>query len=242
MLQQWQKSWYENFIAADYSFRNLTYPNDKLNAISGIASAFHKLRPSRYLAGHWEENLTSSLCWSSSSLHGKKHKPDVYRAPSRSWASMDCEVIWDLWSKTPIIPAAEILEVHTDVDPANFGEVAGEFLKLRAPTLRGRVSLRRKDFFVLLHDNGIEDEAMMDLDVIVDGELSACLLGFIEVTGSSVQYKWITYSLLVSHIDGVSRRVGMVRTLYGRVARGLIHGLEELELKRYAPLEDYTII
>jgi len=78
-----------------YTRADLTYPSDKLPALSGLANdmkrALCELRPDdphRYIAGLWEEDLRTGLCWNSnaSSFHTR---PATYRAPSWSWASID---------------------------------------------------------------------------------------------------------------------------------------------------------
>ncbi|XXH04541.1 hypothetical protein Hte_010958 [Hypoxylon texense] len=54
--------WYEMVDA--YSGRDLTYPTDKLPALSGIAAVVGKLRPDdRYLAGLWRDDIIRGLSW-----------------------------------------------------------------------------------------------------------------------------------------------------------------------------------
>jgi len=79
-------------LVAIYSKRRLTFHNDKLAAISGIASRFAfqwGLQSSSYLAGLWKGNLVNDLLWSTSYFNSKSY-PD--RAPSWSWARMDGEL------------------------------------------------------------------------------------------------------------------------------------------------------
>jgi hypothetical protein len=77
----------------DYSSRNLSFPEDKLLAISGIANQFVKDAvldvDDRYLGGLWEKALPGALLWVC--LNPRK-RSDKYRAPSWSWAAVDGEI------------------------------------------------------------------------------------------------------------------------------------------------------
>lgn len=72
-----------------YSACGLTYMVDKLMAFSGIAQGFKQTdNPNDdYVAGLWRRLLPASLCWTTMELD-RPHRPDVYRAPSWSWASL----------------------------------------------------------------------------------------------------------------------------------------------------------
>jgi hypothetical protein len=84
------KTWHS--LMGFYSKCCLTFHNDKLAAISGIASRFayqRGIQSSSYLAGLWKENLVDDLLWSP--LYGEsKSYPD--RAPSWSWARVDAQI------------------------------------------------------------------------------------------------------------------------------------------------------
>ncbi|KAJ3562341.1 hypothetical protein NPX13_g8601 [Xylaria arbuscula] len=74
-----------------YTRSNLTYQNDKLIALSGIAREFSKLIDEPYYAGVWGgDYAVFSLLW-----HSLPQRPVVaipqseYRAPSWSWASTE---------------------------------------------------------------------------------------------------------------------------------------------------------
>ncbi|OOO03846.1 Heterokaryon incompatibility [Aspergillus oryzae] len=87
--EEW-KSTREAWFAAlrNYTPRSVSHPADKLIAFAAIAETFHALcSETRYLAGLWEDTLLEDLLW-------KKPKPplprpEAYRAPSWSWASVD---------------------------------------------------------------------------------------------------------------------------------------------------------
>jgi hypothetical protein len=81
---------YWRSIVRDYSRRFLTYSNDKLPAIAGIAARYNQVFEGKYLAGLWESSLLSELMWCSD--RSDITRPLVQRAPSWSWASVDGEV------------------------------------------------------------------------------------------------------------------------------------------------------
>ncbi|KAF2112521.1 heterokaryon incompatibility protein-domain-containing protein [Lophiotrema nucula] len=92
-------------IVEEYSVYSLTMPSDKLVALSGLAadmrSALEKHHPCpqpyHYFAGIWEADLQSSLCWY---VEEPGTRPDSYRAPSWSWASVDGSIYFH-WSLNP---------------------------------------------------------------------------------------------------------------------------------------------
>lgn len=81
---RWEK------LVSQYSCTELTNPEDKLVALSGVAELFQQTFGNRYLAGLWFKWLERLLCWRRDLE--KEPKPRVkpkYRAPSWSWASID---------------------------------------------------------------------------------------------------------------------------------------------------------
>lgn len=81
----------------------LTYQQDKLVAISGIARKIQEATGERYLAGLWDNSsLAPSLLWyvlgrrqadSTASVRYRSVEDDC-RAPSWSWASMEAKIVW----------------------------------------------------------------------------------------------------------------------------------------------------
>ncbi|KAE8422969.1 hypothetical protein BDV36DRAFT_244395, partial [Aspergillus pseudocaelatus] len=64
----------------------MTYPSDKLPAMSGIAKEYAKVLGNAYVAGLWREFLVDELAW----LPWEQcTAASEYRAPSWSWASVD---------------------------------------------------------------------------------------------------------------------------------------------------------
>lgn len=84
--------WVFNDIVRDcYSRAELTYPRDRLPAISGIARRCmprHGHSAESYMAGLWRENLPRCLLWHFDSPPQDGAVRDLEAAPSWSWASV----------------------------------------------------------------------------------------------------------------------------------------------------------
>ncbi|KAH7370141.1 heterokaryon incompatibility protein-domain-containing protein [Rhexocercosporidium sp. MPI-PUGE-AT-0058] len=132
-------TWYD--ILYDYTRRDLTFSNDKLVAISGIASVVGTCIQDEYFGGLWRHDMPRALLWSpfeEETLPNAPHEsrlPPIYRAPSWSWASMDSPISCFLCrERLPNPPIATILEVSTTlVGPDIYGQVSSGYLKIRAP-------------------------------------------------------------------------------------------------------------
>ena len=93
-LQSVHSAWYDT-IVREYAARLLKYSSDRLVALSGVARVFHSAYQSTYLAGLWERDLLSGLCWYLRPSGGElKRRPNEYIAPTWSWASINQPVQW----------------------------------------------------------------------------------------------------------------------------------------------------
>ncbi|KAH7091524.1 heterokaryon incompatibility protein-domain-containing protein [Paraphoma chrysanthemicola] len=109
-----------NAIVWTYSRTALTVAGDKLIALSGIAKRMMPTMDDEYVAGMWRKNLGSALLWhvddkeniDSASLA----RPSTYRAPTWSWASLDCAIATDTPSERGLsIEVCDVvLEYATD--------------------------------------------------------------------------------------------------------------------------------
>ena len=91
---QWYLLWYA-FIER-YSNMQLTYPEDKLTAFSGIAAT--KCQANTYVAGVNKDDIWSGLMWTRDSnkvLTYPGRRYSVFVAPSWSWASLDVPVLFN---------------------------------------------------------------------------------------------------------------------------------------------------
>ncbi|GAB1315589.1 Subtilisin-like serine protease [Madurella fahalii] len=137
-------------VVEQYSRRKLTMPNDKLPALAGLAKLFAKqtssLRDSgvyvnaRYLAGLWSNSL-ADLCWMLDKHCDQGARPNVYRAPSWSWASIDGDIDYrdgrSLLSD-PDLSMATVQDGGVDLCgvEAPFGEVRRGWIRLRGMLLQ----------------------------------------------------------------------------------------------------------
>jgi hypothetical protein len=77
----------------------ITKPRDKLVAIAGIAHKVAEATHERYLAGLWDnQDLAIQLLWHVLSRRqaddSPSTRPETYRAPSWSWASLEATIVW----------------------------------------------------------------------------------------------------------------------------------------------------
>lgn len=82
-------------IVEVYSKTRLTNAEDKLIALSGIASMMYDQINDTYLAGMWQRYLASQLLWyvdavfEDGRFYYMSQRPTFYRAPSWSWAAIE---------------------------------------------------------------------------------------------------------------------------------------------------------
>jgi len=133
--------WYNNVVAQSYSRRKLTLADDKLTAISGIARAFGRHFQSSYLAGLWRLDLEWGLSWR---RRGSVSRPTRYRAPSFSWASLDCPVEWPVPSSShkSAIAISDVQLGHDGQDL--YGRVAGCTMKVEGYVNETRLAARKR--------------------------------------------------------------------------------------------------
>lgn len=111
-----------------YSNRSLTFPNDKLPAISGLARQIQRVTSADYVAGIWLNDLKRSLNWKPQD--DITSCPATYRAPSFSWASIDSPIF--VATAADCLPDT-VFVVSWDVQPRGqdpFGEIKHASLTL----------------------------------------------------------------------------------------------------------------
>jgi hypothetical protein len=117
-------------LVMHYSRNEMTYEQDKLPAISGIASLFAQKLGTDYLAGLWRSTLLSDLLWEANPGDSAMKQPLEYRAPSWSWASMNCPVKYlPGWIVSP-----EVTVVEAAAQPvwerSPFGRISDGYIRL----------------------------------------------------------------------------------------------------------------
>ncbi|KAJ6441087.1 Activating signal cointegrator 1 complex subunit 2 [Purpureocillium lavendulum] len=84
LLERWAE------MVGEYTERELTYPMDRLPAISGLAGEMAEALRMKYCAGLWEETLPLGLLWQRANVFadpGPRSQPPI--APSWSWAAIN---------------------------------------------------------------------------------------------------------------------------------------------------------
>jgi Heterokaryon incompatibility protein (HET) len=131
------QNWYD--LVQVYSERTLTFADDKLPGIAGLADHFRDSlsgQPSdsglNYLSGLWKEDLLWGLMW----RNVGNSTSYIYRSPSWSWTTLDAGVLHeDMGSRIlPLKPCAEVLDANVVVRGLNpFGKVTSGKVTLYGP-------------------------------------------------------------------------------------------------------------
>lgn len=137
-------------IIKSYSRCALTEANDKLVAISGLASLFHKRTNDTYFAGIWRYNLLDYLLWTSApfatdndpmetmlDLILRRYRTDTparsYIAPSWSWASHHKGVYFSFLNANSFTFATLLEAQVTTINGGDFSRVTNGFIYVQGP-------------------------------------------------------------------------------------------------------------
>jgi Heterokaryon incompatibility protein (HET) len=149
-LDYWAGMW------SSYNRMKLTHEDDKLIAISGLARELNTLLQDDYLAGLWRQNLEYQLLWKVKlPLQGNRRikasrRPNIYRAPSWSWASVDAE-LWEPITRVTAPPNKILIPIKVldaKVNPRDgdvFGRIKDGYLRVRGPLLKARFTTSSTD-------------------------------------------------------------------------------------------------
>ncbi|KAF5494601.1 hypothetical protein CGCS363_v009093 [Colletotrichum siamense] len=148
------KAWRQ--AVKQYAQLNLTFSKDRFPALAGIAKMWNPQYQDQYFAGLWRDSIHLDLLWL---VYKPGRRPDEWRAPTWSWASLehehqeflrfdsdfDClnsgKGSWFSLGKTgteDYAPVAEVLEavcVPAGIDPT--GELSSAHLLLSTNALHG---------------------------------------------------------------------------------------------------------
>lgn len=120
-------------IVEKYPACGITYPGDKLVALSAIAKALTPVLQDEYVAGMWRRYLACELLWiTSSNQEGRELGLEIYRAPSWSWAAVNGAVDpgWPDLKSTDLLIKVEDLELEYSTNDRT-GLIQGGWLRLR---------------------------------------------------------------------------------------------------------------
>jgi len=84
------KHWYN--LVGKYTHRKLTFPTDRILAISGIAELYGRVFGDEYLCGLWKSTLGDALLWKTSLASRNLPRPVKYQGPSWSWTAVNGSV------------------------------------------------------------------------------------------------------------------------------------------------------
>ncbi|KAI2622161.1 heterokaryon incompatibility protein-domain-containing protein [Hypomontagnella submonticulosa] len=112
---KWPIWWRWMKLVEEYSKRNLTKSMDKLIAVYGLAGELRRRTTDKYCAGMWMESLHFSLAWKAQFV-GAFKRPETYRAPSWSWASVDGPTILSLSPFHSQRASSTAFEFYNDTD------------------------------------------------------------------------------------------------------------------------------
>ncbi|KAH9223973.1 hypothetical protein DL95DRAFT_484808 [Leptodontidium sp. 2 PMI_412] len=127
------KHWYDD-VVPEFSKRVLSYGNDKLPAISGIAKVFQERLKYTYIAGLWLEDIETGLCWfRTSETRDAVGHPTDYRAPTWAWPSLNGYIYWTPRRRTRStrtygMQVEDYCIEHTGAD--RLGHISGGWLRL----------------------------------------------------------------------------------------------------------------
>lgn len=96
------RSW--DLIVEEYSHRQITYEEDRLPALDGLATRYHQRTGYTYLAGLWLEEMPRSLLWQRDT---KEATPAYQTVPSWSWASLNTRAAWVYANLRNLVPPGE---------------------------------------------------------------------------------------------------------------------------------------
>lgn len=145
-------------LLEQYSMRNLTIQNDKLPAISGIASKIQQATDSPYVAGLWEDNMAFDLLWSTSAAsmpEAHYFALDTFRAPTFSWASLDTPIVYqspDEDERETVAPAISLISSSTSIDGLNpLGALSYASILVSGPVLQATLRATQEEGLWVYH-------------------------------------------------------------------------------------------
>ncbi|EPE32262.1 hypothetical protein GLAREA_07395 [Glarea lozoyensis ATCC 20868] len=124
-----------------YTLRNLTFPDDRLEALAGIAAMAASMWNNRYFAGLWEQDMQSQLGWRVDNTALANRNWKALEAPSWSWASVDgsvCDVVRSFYAETPREARVISCEVKLASRDNPFGRVVSGRLTIEGYTVEAR--------------------------------------------------------------------------------------------------------
>lgn len=176
----WHNAWCK--IVEVYSGTNLSFPQDKLTALSGVTNYFAiklQMHDDKYLAGLWQQDLQFQLLWSTetSRLHGQRaHRVSSYRAPSWSWAAVDGSITFETGSRRDWVRSSQSLIIVLDTQLVHqsedsTGPTRGGYLEIRGTLGKAMIastdtSANPKNHIQRMSQGDEEAQGLLDSNVV----------------------------------------------------------------------------
>ena len=129
-------------MVRNYTGRRLTRSSDKLVAISGLAKHIAATLATKdvYILGLWKRNLLLQLVWKVS-IGQRTSRPEPYRAPTWSWASVDGTIYnsrttQEAVEHTSALAKVEDLQIDYVVPEDPYGQVKSAKIFLQGRLIR----------------------------------------------------------------------------------------------------------
>ncbi|CZR66844.1 uncharacterized protein PAC_16745 [Phialocephala subalpina] len=188
--KNWKVAELWNQVVESYSACALTNNTDRLIALSGIAAKYSTFLSTSfstpgnpfipaYFAGIWNHDMTNHLLWQRMSDESVS-RPNIYIAPSWSWACIDRGIYNEIYSATiltlifvlvSITPTtrthgvASIKMTTTLQNPAQqFGQVTAGTLSLDTKMATGRIEKADVPDSYMLRFKGVEEPILVNWD------------------------------------------------------------------------------
>jgi len=127
-------------VVSLYSTCSLSFPSDKLVALSGLARFASHAMKSGYLAGLWGSDLVEDLAWTAITPEETQYEESL-KAPSWSWVSLNSDIDMNFDEKVLMGTLAVVMDAKVTLADTNpFGQVVSGRLVLRGSLIILRLS------------------------------------------------------------------------------------------------------
>ncbi|KAF4985946.1 hypothetical protein FGRMN_11045 [Fusarium graminum] len=210
------RHWYR--MVENYSKRNLTYQNDKWNAIAGLTEMFVTQTGYHYLAGIWEEDLANGLMWEATSKGVIREAGSI---PSWSWLSVKGAVMGlrhrDTVSMIELVKAEQQWQGVPLASPLTVARLTINGRALQVELKRRSTAQDSHQYVAFAPQSDlILGVAFTDTQLPGDTDLSSVLCLFVLEAASKTEYS----VLLLAPVSGNSEK--SVDKKYKRLGMGVI--------------------
>lgn len=179
-------------LIESYSGRDYTIKEDRMLAISGIASELGKFWSDVYLAGMWKRCLLEHLGWMPIKSKGPENVEDLGCAPSWSWLSFNGAV-----DTCEIMPEVDLIDCTVQL--VNQSEIFGQ-------VLGGKLCL----YGAIIHSSKLEGVVVEVHDTYLDSESFEMPEAGCWILRLGLVPKHVVGLILVQSGDGLFKRVGCI--------------------------------